>query len=318
MGMKTLYPSIKPYSDELLQVDSLHSIYIEQCGEPSGIPVLFVHGGPGAGCSQDDRRFFDPEVYRIILFDQRGCGRSKPHSDITNNTTQDLINDIEAIREHLNIDKWMLFGGSWGSTLSLLYAQSFPERVKGMVLRGIFLCTSQDLDWFYQNGTKNIFPDYWHEFESHIPEAERDNMIAAYHKRLTGKDELARMNAAKHWSEWEAKCATLNPCKKVEEKFTEPHTAMSLACIENHFFMNNCFIEENQILLNMDKIKDIPGIIVHGRYDVICPLKNARDLYNTWPASELHIIRDAGHASTEPSITDALVGANQTMAKFYE
>ncbi len=313
--MKVLLPAIKHYAQHTLDVGNGHQIYVEESGEPSGIPVLFVHGGPGAGCSTDDRRYFDPERYRIIIFDQRGCGRSTPYGSIEHNTTKDLIKDIEVIRKHLNVKRWMLFGGSWGATLSLLYAQKHPQHVMGMILRGVFLARKTDIDWFYQEGANHVFPDYWQEFITPIPEEERDNYVEAFYKRLNGEDELARMNAAKHWSQWEGQCATLHPNKAVFERFTNTHTAMSLSLIETHYFVNNCFIEANQILRDAYKLEGIPCIIVHGRYDMICPLDNAYLLHQAWPGSELHIIRDAGHSAMEPSITDALINATEQMAK---
>ncbi len=316
--MKKLYPPIKPFNQHKIEVDSPHKLYIEECGDPDGLPVLFVHGGPGAGCTEDDRRFFDPMRYRIILFDQRGCGRSKPHGSLENNDTQALIRDMETIRESLGLQRWMLFGGSWGSTLSLLYAQAHPERVMGMIMRGIFLCREEDFKWFYQEGASQIFPDYWEEFMLPISETKRIDVISAYYKLLNSNDELARMGAAKHWAQWEGQCATLHPCKTVFNRFTHPHTAMSLARIEAHYFLNKSFIEPNQILQNMHKLENIPGIIVHGRYDMICPLDNAYKLHHAWERSELHIIRDAGHASSEPGTTDALVNATNIMARYHE
>jgi len=313
--MKTLLPSIKPNAQHMLAVDDLHKIYVEESGDPNGIPVLFVHGGPGAGTTPDDRRYFDPQVYRIILFDQRGCGHSTPYGSLEKNTTQDLIKDMEAIREFFKIKRWMLFGGSWGATLSLLYAQQHPRQVIGMILRGAFLSRECDYRWLYQNGACHVFPDYWQEFILPIPEEERDNLVAAYYKRLSGEDEIARMNAAKHWSQWEGQCATLNPNKAVFERFTNAHTAVSLARIETHFFMHQCFIEQNQILRDMFKLEGIPSIIVHGRYDMICTLDNSYLLNRAWPGSELQVVRDAGHSAAEPGITDVLVNAAESMAK---
>lgn len=311
--MKPLYPSIKPYAQHQIKVDPLHTLYVEESGSPDGLPILYIHGGPGAGTSPDDRRYFDPEHYRIILFDQRGCGHSTPHGSLENNTTQALLSDIEAIRGYFNLKQWILFGGSWGSTLALLYAEQHPDCVMGMILRGIFLGRQQELRWFYENGARAVFPDYWEEFVFPIPEEERDNLISAYYKRLTGPDELARMNAAKHWAQWEGQCATLHPSKAVLERYTQAHTAASLAAIETHFFVNNCFIEPNQILRDAYKLEGIPGIIVHGRYDMICPFENARALHLAWPGSELYVIRDAGHSALEPGITDALVTATEKM-----
>ena len=316
--MQPLYPSIKSNLETHLVVDDIHELYIEESGSLEGIPVLFIHGGPGAGCSPEDRRFFNPEKYRIILFDQRGSGRSRPHAVLTQNTTQDLIEDIEKIREHFGIDQWLLFGGSWGSTLALLYGQAYPERVKGMVLRGIFLCRARDLRWFYQEGASYIFPDYWEKFIQPISLDQRDNYIAAYYSLLTSDNDLAKMNAAKRWSMWEGRCATLRPNSDVLDNFSNLHLALSLARIEAHYFVNDAFIEENQIINNIDKLAGIPATIIHGRYDMVCPLDNAWTLQKHWPDAQLHIIRDAGHASREPSIMDALVKATDDMAALLE
>lgn len=312
--MQTLYPEIKPYSRHDIKVDDIHTLYVEECGDPDGVPVLFVHGGPGAGASRHDRRFFDPEKFRIILFDQRGSGRSTPHAELENNTTQYLIEDIETIRNQLDIEKWLLFGGSWGSTLSLLYAQAHPKHVTGLILRGIFLCRENDLQWFYQSGAHHVFPDHWQDFLKPIPDEERHDMINAYYAKLTGDNELAKMAAAKAWSLWEGRCATLRPSPEVVSKFADPHMAVSLARIEAHYFVNKAFIEENQIINKASSLEGIPGIIVHGRYDMVCPLDNAMSLHKVWHDSELHIIRDAGHSSHEPSIVDALVKATNAMA----
>jgi proline iminopeptidase len=313
--MRMLYPTIKPYHSQQLKVSETHSIYVEEVGSPTGIPVVFVHGGPGAGCSEDSRRFFDPSVYRIVLFDQRGAGRSEPYASLEHNTTQTLVEDMETIRQQLGIEKWLLFGGSWGSTLSLVYAQSHPNRVSGLILRGIFLGRQQDLAWFYQAGASYIYPDHWQHFIEPIPEAEREDLIDAYYRRLIGDDEIIRMGAAKHWSEWEGKCATLSPNKSLVEQFTQPHAALGLARIEAHYFKNKIFLEDNQILKNIERIKHIPGIIVHGRYDMICTMDNAYALHQAWPASELQIICDAGHSSKEPGILDALIQATDRFSK---
>ncbi|TVZ40143.1 proline iminopeptidase [Alteromonadaceae bacterium 2753L.S.0a.02] len=313
--MQNLYPEIKPYARHDLKVDELHTLYVEECGVEDGIPVLFIHGGPGAGCSKHDRRFFDPEKYRIVLFDQRGSGRSTPHAELTDNTTPHLIEDIEAIRQSLNIEKWMLFGGSWGSTLALLYGQAYPERVTGMILRGIFLCRDQDLHWFYQAGADRIFPDYWKDFIAPIPEEERDDLMQAYYSRLTSSNEIAKMATAKAWSIWEGRCATLRPNPEVVSAFADPHMAVSLARIEAHFFVNKIFVKTNQILDNMHRLEGVPGIIIHGRYDMVCPLDNATAIYEKWNDAELNIIRDAGHSAREPSIVDALVKATIEMSK---
>jgi len=311
--MRILYPRIQPYQTHRLKVDDLHELYVEESGTVDGIPVIFVHGGPGAGCAESHRRFFDPKKYRIILFDQRGAGRSTPHASLENNTTQYLVSDMEAIRELLGITQWILFGGSWGSTLSLVYAQTHPETVLGMVLRGIFLCRPQEIDWFYKKGTSRLFPDAWQDFCAPIPAAERNDMVAAYYKRLTSDDELIRTKAAKAWSIWEGRTSTLKPNHEVVNSFGNLHTAVSLARIECHYFMNDSFLKPNQILKNASKLKEIPGIIVQGRYDVICPMESAWDLHHALPASELDIIPDAGHSAMEPGIIDALVKATDKM-----
>ncbi len=318
--MLVQYPEIKPYREHRVAVTPPHNLYLEESGNPDGIPVLFLHGGPGAGTEHYHRRFFDPEKYRIILFDQRGCGKSTPHGCLEHNTTQDLIDDIETIRNLLGVESWVLFGGSWGSTLALVYAQAHPQRVRGMILRGIFLCRQKDLDWFYkEGGCSRIFPDYWIDLVKPIRENMRHDLIAAYDKLLSSENELQRMAAAKAWSGWEGRCATLRPNTTVLDHFTAPYTALSIALIEVHYFKHKAFMEENQILNNMDRIKDIPGIIVHGRYDVICPLDNALDLHHEWLNSELQIIRDAGHSASEPGIVDALVKATNEFAhKFGE
>jgi proline iminopeptidase len=313
--MPNLFPDIKPYNHRQLAVEPPHVLYVEECGTPEGVPVLFVHGGPGGGCSPKHRCFFDPMEYRIVLFDQRGCGRSTPHAELNGNRTDALIEDMEAIRIQLGIDKWLLFGGSWGSTLSLLYAQKYPERVLGLVLRGIFLCRRQDLLWFYQDGASHVFPDYWQSFVAPITPADRGDMMAAYYRLLTGSNELARMGAAKAWSGWEAQCATLKPDPQLYEQFTDPRVALALARIEAHYFVNDAFLEPNQILANAHKLKGIPGVIVHGRYDMVCPFDNAFALHEAWPGSDLQIIRDAGHSALEPGITDALIKATNRFAR---
>jgi len=307
--MHTLYPDIKTYQEHHLAVSELHTLYLEESGNPKGIPVLFIHGGPGGGCDHKSRCFFDPELYRIIIFDQRGAGKSTPHAELTNNTTQDLIEDIEKIRLHLNIDAWVLFGGSWGSTLSLLYAQTYPENVSELILRGIFLCRKSDLHWFYQEGASRIFPDEWQHFISQIPVDQQDNFITAYYELLTSENELKQMAAAKAWSSWEGSCSTLKPNKNIKDHFTHPQTALAMARIECHYFINESFIEENQIINNMHKISHIPGVIVHGRYDVVCPLDNAFELNNHWLEAGLHIIQDAGHSAFEAGNTDMLIRA---------
>lgn len=311
--MRSFYPRIKPYAIHELIVDGLHTLYIEESGNPKGIPVLFVHGGPGSGCTENDRCFFDPEKYRIILFDQRGSGRSKPHAELEANHTRCLVDDMEKIRELVGVKQWVLFGGSWGSTLSLIYAQSYPEKVLGMILRGIFLCREEDIQWFYQNGACHVFPDYWQEYLAPIPVVERSDLLLAYYQRLVGDDELVRMSVAKSWSVWEGRCASLHPNPSLVEHLGNPHTALAMARIEAHYFMNNAFLDENEILEGMDALKDIPGVIIHGRYDMVCPVGQAFDLHRAWPGSTLKVIRDAGHASSEPGTLAALVQATDYM-----
>ena len=316
--MESLYPPIQPYVTHSLAVEPPHVLHVEECGNPDGLPVLFVHGGPGAGCEPWHRQFFDPEKYRIILFDQRGAGRSTPHASLANNTTDALVADMEAIREYLGVDRWLLFGGSWGSTLSLVYAETHPDRVLGLVLRGIFLCRPEEIRWFYQDGASRVFPDYWEDFLRPIPEAERDDLVHAYHRRLTGDDEVARMAAAKAWSLWEGRTATLHQRRSVVEHFSDPHTALSLARIEAHYFVNDAFLAPNQILRDATRLADIPGILVQGRYDLICPVQSAWDLHRAWPQAELQIVPDAGHAASEPGIVDALVKATRRMLREVE
>ena len=313
--MRTLYPEIFPYKEHQVKVDSNHSIYVEESGNAEGIPVLFIHGGPGGGTSGAQRRFFNPEKYRIILFDQRGCGRSTPHASLENNTTEDLITDIEKIRLLLGVDQWLLFGGSWGSTLSLLYAQRYPEQVSGMILRGIFLCRAQDIHWFYQQGASAVFPDYWQDFINQIPAAEQNNLLAAYHKRLTSKNEIERMSAAKAWSVWEGHCSTLDPNPNIVEHFADPHTALSIARIEAHYFMNQAFIENNQIIEQAGNIAHIRTTLVHGRYDMVCPIEQAYALHQVLPNAEFHIVRDAGHSAFEAGTIDNLIRATDDFAR---
>ena len=311
--MFTLYPSIKSYATHSLKVDDIHTLHIEECGNPDGAPIIVLHSGPGAGFENVHKRLFDPEKYRIILFDQRGAGRSTPHASLKNNTSQDLIDDLEKIREHLAISKWHVFGNAWGTTLGLLYAQEYPQNVSGLILSSIFLARQHDIDWFYKSGASAIFPDYWHEFVSYIPKEEHDNIIAAYANRLNGNDELVRMNAAKHWSLWQAKCAALQPHNNIIEHFSDPRFAAGLACIESHYFVNHCFIDDNAILDNIQKIRHIPMFIIHGRYDMICPLDNAWQLHEACPSSELMVIRDAGHSLREPGIIDAVILASKNL-----
>lgn len=300
-----LFPEIKPYSVENLDVTYGHSLYIEQSGNHKGIPVMFLHGGPGAGTNAIYRRFFNPDIYRIILFDQRGCGRSSPYGSIEENTTENLIEDIKCILDKLNIQKTIVYGGSWGSTLGLLFAQSYPDLVSSLVLRGIFLCRSSDIKWFYQHGAHEIFPDYWENFIAAVPVNEKDNILEAFHKRIHGEDKNQSILFCQKWAEWEGKSSSLLPSRQVVEQFSQ--CSESLSKIETHYFINNCFIKENQILLDIDKIKNIKCEIVHGRYDIVCPFRQAHDLHNAYRTSNLNIIDDAGHSLLEPGITDKIL-----------
>ncbi len=312
--MKDLYPDIEPFHHWRLDVDAVHSLYVEECGRRSGIPVLFLHGGPGAGCEPYHRRFFDPERYHIILFDQRGSGHSTPHASLADNTTWHLVEDMEKLRRRMGLEKWLLFGGSWGSTLALAYAQTYPERVSGLILRGVFLCRPKEVRWFYQEGASRLFPDFWQDFIAPVAPDQRQDMVSAYYQILTGDDELRRMAAAKAWSVWEGRTATLLHDEAVEQHFAQPHVALSMARIECHYFMNNAFLQPEQLLQDAHKLAGIPGIIVHGRYDVICPLENAWELHQRWPDSRLQIIADAGHSAAEPATRVALVEATDQFA----
>lgn len=315
MSLQTLYPEIEPYKEFQIKVSELHTLWVEECGNPDGIPVVFLHGGPGAACESFQRRFFDPDLYRIILFDQRGCGRSTPHAELRENTTQCLIDDIETVRNHLDIKAWLVFGGSWGSTLGIAYAQAHSSKVTGLVLRGVFLCRSRDIQWFYQDGASYIYPDLWQDYISVIPEDERDDLVAAFYKRLTSDDQATQMSAARAWSVWEGSTSNLTTKESVLEHFSEPHVALSLARIECHYFNNKSFLRSNQLLNDANKLKNIPGVIVHGRYDVVCPIEQAYSLHQVWPAAELIIAPHSGHSATEAEIVDALVQATQQFAE---
>ncbi|MGA9855419.1 MAG: prolyl aminopeptidase [Gammaproteobacteria bacterium] len=312
--MRELFPPLEPYAKRSLEVQAPHEIYVEACGNPNGLPVIFVHGGPGGGCTIDNRRFFDPARYRIVLFDQRGCGRSRPHAELAHNTTQALIEDMERIREILGIERWLVFGGSWGSTLALVYAEAHPQRVTALILRGIFLVTAAELHWFYQDGIQHIFPDHFEEFVAPIPEAERTDLMHAYYKRLTSDDLQTRRQAAEAWSLFEARCSTLLPSESVVDHFSEPDVAMAIARIECHYFVHDCFLAPNQIIRDAPLIRDIPGVIVQGRYDVVCPTSAAWQLHKAWPKAQFRLIPDAGHASSEPGICSALVEATDEFA----
>ena len=311
---RTLYPEIEPYESGRLDVGDGHSLYWERCGTHGAKPVVFLHGGPGAGCSPAHRRQFDPARYDILLFDQRGCGRSRPHASLEANTTWHLVEDIERLREMVGVERWMAFGGSWGSTLALAYAQSHPERVTELVLRGIFTFRQSELDWLYRHGASEIFPDKWEEFVALIPEAERDDLVVAYHRRLTGDDSSVRLEAAKAWSKWEAETVTLLPNPAVIEEHTADEFAVAIARIENHYMINKGWIEEGALLRDASRLRDIPAVIVQGRYDCCTPPVTAWDLHKAWPEAELNIVPDGGHLFNEPGILDGLIRATDAFA----
>lgn len=313
--MSALYPEIRPFARHELAVDAIHTLYVEEIGNPEGIPAVFLHGGPGAGCEPYHRRFFDPDRYRVVLFDQRGCGRSRPHASLQNNTTWHLVDDIERIRQYLGIDSWLVFGGSWGSTLGLAYAETYPDRVTAMVLRGIFLCRPQEIHWFYQQGASRLYPDYWQDFIAPVAPEKRGDLLSAYHRLLTGDDELRRMAAARAWAVWEGRCATLLSDSDVVAHFRDPHVALSMARIECDYFMHDAYLRPNQLLAEAHRLEGVPGVIVHGRYDTICPVENAWALHQAWPGSELAIQPASGHSAGEPEIAEALVRATDYFAE---
>lgn len=313
--MKTLYSVEEVIQSGQMSVSDLHSVYWETSGNPKGKPVVFVHGGPGGGVSPATRGFFDPEKYLIVQFDQRGCGQSTPHACLDENTTWDLVADMERIRVHLNIEQWQVFGGSWGSTLALAYAQKHPDRVTELVLRGIFLLRDKELKWFYQEGASRMFPDAWAPYLDFIPEAERDDMMAAYQKRLLSDDKAVRLEAAKRWSVWEGSTCHLFPDLKHIEDTADPEFALAFARIENHYFMNKGFFEsENQLLDHIDVIRHIPTVIIQGRYDVVCPMETAFELHQAFPEADFQVVPDAGHSAFEPAITDALIKTTDRLA----
>ena len=319
--LRSLYPPIEPHDHGRLAVGDGHEVYWEECGNPAGKPVVFVHGGPGGGCGPDQRRYFDPEKYRIVLFDQRGCGRSLPHAsdpaaDLATNTTWHLVADMEALRQHLGIDTWQVFGGSWGSTLSLAYAQTHPTRVTELVLRGIFTLRKTEIEWFYQDGASHLFPDVWEEYLAQVPEAERNDLVAAYHRRLFDTDPAVHVPAAVAWTVWEHSTVRLTPnAAGIAEARADVAAAVAFARIENHYFTNGGFMEDGQLIRDAgEKLAGIPGVIVQGRYDVCTPARTAWDLHRAWPEAQFEMIPDAGHSSDEPGIIDALIRATDRFA----
>jgi proline iminopeptidase len=311
---RTLYPPIEPYNTGRLRVSGVHEIYYEESGNPRGKPVVFVHGGPGSGTDGKQRRFFDPSHYRIVLFDQRGAGKSTPHASLEDNTTWHLVADMEALREHLGIDRWQVFGGSWGSTLALAYAEKHPDRVTALVLRGIFLLRKWEIDWFYQGGTSYLFPEAWAPYVAAIPEAERGDMVQAYYRRLTSDDAAVRLAAAKAWSIWEGSTSFLLQNMDYIERCGADIFSLAFARIECHYFVNKGFFEaEDQLLRDAEKIRHIPTVIVHGRYDVVCPMKNAWDLHLAFPEADLRIAHDSGHSAFEPGILHELMEATDRL-----
>lgn len=309
--LRDLYPPIEPYRTELFPVSALHTLYVEESGNPNGKPVIFLHGGPGGGTVPLYRQFFDPQQWRIVMFDQRGCGKSQPHAELTDNTTWHLVADIEKIRQRLGINQWVVFGGSWGSTLALAYAQTHPDRCVGLILRGIFTLRPEEIHWFYQSGASYIFPDAWETYLATIPAAEHDNLLAAYYQRLTHPDRAIQLKAARAWSIWEASTSKLIPNPALIERFGEDAFAIAFARIECHYFMNGGFFETaNQLIANAERVRSIPGVIVQGRYDVVCPMKTAWELHRAWPEADFIVVPEAGHSATEPGIVHALIEAS--------
>ena len=313
---RTLYPAIEPNRSGWLRVSPVHEIYWEESGNPKGKPAVFVHGGPGAGADPRSRQFFDPKRYRIVVFDQRGCGRSRPHASLEHNTTWHLVSDMEQLRRHLGIERWLVFGGSWGSTLALAYAQKHPKRVSELVLRGIFMLRKWEIDWFYQDGASALFPDRWEHYVAAIPPRERGDLVGAFYRRLTSPNRAMRVRAARAWSIWEAATSHLQTDEANIGKWGEEKFAVAVARIECHYFVNKGFMRrEDQLLRGVAKIRDIPAVIVQGRYDVVCPIRTAWDLHRRWPEADFRIVPDAGHSALEPGITHELVGATDRFAK---
>jgi proline iminopeptidase len=310
---RSLYPALEPYDAGRLRVSGGHDLYYEQSGNPRGKPAVFLHGGPGGGTEPRQRRFFDPDAYRIVLFDQRGCGRSTPHASLDENTTWHLVADIEALRVSLGIDRWQVFGGPWGSTLALAYAQTHPDRVTELVLRGIFLIRQWEIDWFYQRGCDALFPDAWEEYLAPIPEAERGDLLNAYYRRLTSDDAEVRTRAARAWSIWEGTTSCLLPNEELITKSSSDQFAVAFARIECHYFVNGAFLVGRELLAGVDRIRHIPAVIVQGRYDVVCPMRSAWDLHRAWPEADFRVVSDAGHSAFEPGIAHELVSATDRL-----
>ncbi len=312
--LRTLYPAIEPYASGQLDVGDGHVLYYERCGTPGATPAVFLHGGPGGGIAPGHRQLFDPARYDLLLFDQRGCGRSTPYASLEANTTWHLVEDIERLRRLVGVERWLVFGGSWGSTLALAYAQTHPQRVSALVLRGIYTVTQAELRWYYQFGVSEMFPDKWEHFQAPIPPAERGDMMAAYRRRLTGDDEAAKLAAAQAWTIWEGETITLLPDAAFSERFRDPHYALAFARIENHYFVHGAWLEEGQLLREAHRLAGIPGAIVHGRYDMPCPLRYAWALHKAWPDAQFHLVEGAGHAYSEPGILDALIRSTDRFA----
>ncbi len=313
--MRELYPPIEPFQSGQLSVSDLHTLYYEQVGNPEGKPVVFLHGGPGGGCNATYRRYFDPQRWRVILFDQRGCGRSRPHAELQDNTTWDLVADIERLRIHLGIPRWCVFGGSWGSTLALAYSQTHPDRCVGLILRGIFMLRQRELDWFYQEGASHLFPDAWEHYLDPIPVEERSDLMGAYYRRLTSPDPTVRQQAAQAWSVWEASTSHLLQKPELMKRFAQSEFSLAFARIECHYFIHKGFLShEQQLLEGVDRIRHLPGVIVQGRYDVVCPPVTAWELHRAWPEAEFYLIPDAGHSMSEPGIRTALLDATDRFA----